>query len=116
MTFRKGLAMIHQAVANLVLGRRLVERTAANNRAADARLTDLERCVDDVCTRTLETAKSLGVDWGAQAEHVARVSAETGLEHHLPVEIDRQRPPPEETAGVDDCCPDTPQPRQKDLP
>lgn len=114
MKFRKGFTMIHQAVANLVLGRRLVERTAANNRAADARLTELERCVDDVCTRTLETAKGLGIDWTAQAEVAARATRETGREHELPIEIDGQPAPPLD--GAERSHHTSPQPRQKDLP
>lgn len=76
MTLKGTLLAIHDAVTNLVLGRRLVERTAENNRRTDARLTELERCVDDVCARTKETAEGLGIDWGPSLASLAKAAAE----------------------------------------
>lgn len=60
----------------------------------------LERRLDLALRKRASEAqeKARRIDWIAQAEHVARVTRETGLEHELPVEIEEQRAPGLETA------------------
>lgn len=66
------------------------------------------------------------LDWGPSLAACARAEAETGYtqEAHLPIAagdtLESQVPSPSPlrilTDHDEDCCPDTPQPRQKDLP